>query len=277
MPTDTATPTGLMTIGAFSQATRLSLKALRLYDQLGLLPPARVDEATGYRYYAPEQVEAARLVFLLRQLGMPLQKIAAVLGARGGDAVRVVHDYWLGVERDVGVRRQLLARVMARLREEVEVMHEVKVREVPERKLLGIEERTLADRLPEVIGANGDAIFRHARAMGVRLDGPMLVVYHGAVSMDADGPVEVCVPVSGPVEPFGKARVRLEPAGREAYARIRKRDVVFPKILEAYDSVEAWLRENGKRPAGPPREVYLAPWDELGDDDPACDVAFPFA
>lgn len=84
MPTDTATPTGLMTIGAFSQATRLSLKALRLYDQLGLLPPARVDEATGYRYYAPEQVEAARLVFLLRQLGMPLQKIAAVLGRGAG-------------------------------------------------------------------------------------------------------------------------------------------------------------------------------------------------
>jgi MerR HTH family regulatory protein len=60
-----------MTMGEFAELTRLSPKALRLYDRLGLLVPERVDAGTGYRRYARDQVEAARLVGLLRRLDMP--------------------------------------------------------------------------------------------------------------------------------------------------------------------------------------------------------------
>jgi PPM family protein phosphatase len=67
-----------LTIGAFAKASRLSPKALRLYDELDLLRPARVDPDTGYRYYAPEQLEQARLVAWLRRLGMPLARIRQV-------------------------------------------------------------------------------------------------------------------------------------------------------------------------------------------------------
>lgn len=52
----------LIAIGEFSHRTRLSPKALRLYDQLGLVVPARVDAFSGYRFYSPDQVESARLV-----------------------------------------------------------------------------------------------------------------------------------------------------------------------------------------------------------------------
>jgi protein phosphatase len=74
------TPPGppVLTIGAFARAARLSPKALRLYDELGLLRPARVDEASGYRFYSPDQLERARLVAWLRRIGMPLAKIAEV-------------------------------------------------------------------------------------------------------------------------------------------------------------------------------------------------------
>jgi DNA-binding transcriptional MerR regulator len=65
----------LMTSGEFSRASRLTRKALRLYDELGLLQPIRVDPATGYRFYAPAQLEQARLVAWLRRLGMPLARI----------------------------------------------------------------------------------------------------------------------------------------------------------------------------------------------------------
>jgi PPM family protein phosphatase len=67
-----------LTIGAFARAARLSPKALRLYDELGLLRPAHVDEASGYRFYSPDQLERARLVAWLRRVGMPLAKIAEV-------------------------------------------------------------------------------------------------------------------------------------------------------------------------------------------------------
>ena len=68
----------LLTIGAFARASRLSPKALRLYDSLGLLTPAHVDEASGYRFYRPDQLERARLVAWLRRLGMPLARIGIV-------------------------------------------------------------------------------------------------------------------------------------------------------------------------------------------------------
>ncbi len=68
----------VLTIGAFARAARLSPKALRLYDELGLLRPARVDAASGYRFYSPDQLERARLVAWLRRIGMPLAKIAEV-------------------------------------------------------------------------------------------------------------------------------------------------------------------------------------------------------
>jgi DNA-binding transcriptional MerR regulator len=69
----------LLPIGAFSNATQLSAKALRLYAEHGILVPARIDADTGYRYYRNEQVRDARLVRLLRELDMPLAGIAALM------------------------------------------------------------------------------------------------------------------------------------------------------------------------------------------------------
>jgi len=99
--------TTLLSIGAFARATRLTLKALRLYDELGLLPPARVDPASGYRWYAPEQVERARLVAWLRRLGMPLARIAEVAALPPGAAAEAVAAYWARVEADTAARREL--------------------------------------------------------------------------------------------------------------------------------------------------------------------------
>jgi hypothetical protein len=66
----------LITIGEFAHRTRLSAKALRLYDQLGLVVPAQVDAVSGYRLYSADQVESARLVGLLRWIGMLCQRSA---------------------------------------------------------------------------------------------------------------------------------------------------------------------------------------------------------
>ncbi|MFE0413274.1 MerR family transcriptional regulator [Streptomyces tendae] len=101
--------TELLTIGAFARASRLSPKALRLYDELGLLPPARVDPVTGYRRYAPEQVERARLVAWLRRLGMPLAQIRHVCSLDAGAAAGEVRAFWARAEADTAARRDLAA------------------------------------------------------------------------------------------------------------------------------------------------------------------------
>ncbi|HEV2640258.1 MAG TPA: MerR family transcriptional regulator [Actinocrinis sp.] len=99
----------LLTIGAFARATRLSIKALRLYDEFGLLRPVRVDPVSGYRYYAPEQVERARLVLWLRRLGMPLAGIREVCEQPPAGAADLVRSFWAQAEADVAARRDLAA------------------------------------------------------------------------------------------------------------------------------------------------------------------------
>ncbi|WP_307680038.1 MerR family transcriptional regulator [Streptomyces sp. V4I2] len=103
---------GLLTIGTFAKASRLSPKALRLYDELELLRPARVDPDTGYRYYAVDQLEQARLVAWLRRLGMPLARIREVCDTYALDseaAAGEIRAYWARVEAETAVRRDLAA------------------------------------------------------------------------------------------------------------------------------------------------------------------------
>jgi protein phosphatase len=102
----------LLTIGAFARACRLSPKALRLYDELGLLPPARVDPASGYRFYRPAQLERARLVAWLRRLGMPLARIRVVCDRYDRDAGAAADEiaaYWDQVVADTATRHRLAA------------------------------------------------------------------------------------------------------------------------------------------------------------------------
>jgi serine/threonine protein phosphatase PrpC len=99
----------LLTIGEFARASRLSAKALRLYDELGLLRPVVVDPGNGYRRYAPDQLERARLVAWLRRIGMPLAEIRSVVELSASDAAEAVARYWERVEADTDARRQLAA------------------------------------------------------------------------------------------------------------------------------------------------------------------------
>jgi protein phosphatase len=77
-----------LSIGEFARRSRLSPKALRLYDQMGLRLPARVDVASGYRFYGVDQLERARLVAALRQLGVPLVEIKTILDLGPEEAAR---------------------------------------------------------------------------------------------------------------------------------------------------------------------------------------------
>jgi serine/threonine protein phosphatase PrpC len=98
---------GLLTIGAFAQAARLTPKALRLYDELGLLPPAAVDPESGYRLYDPDQLEQARLIARLRRIGMPLAEIRTVCGLEPGAAAEAITAYWQQVTADTAARARL--------------------------------------------------------------------------------------------------------------------------------------------------------------------------
>jgi len=106
---------GLLTIGAFAEAVRLTPKALRLYDRLGLLSPAAVDPESGYRLYDPRQVDHARLIARLRRIGMPLAEIRSVCGLRPDAAAVAVTAYWQRVSADTAHRGRLAALLVEQL------------------------------------------------------------------------------------------------------------------------------------------------------------------
>jgi serine/threonine protein phosphatase PrpC len=96
----------LLTIGGFARAAGLTAKALRLYDEQGLLRPAAVDAVSGYRLYAPEQLDRARLIARLRRVDMPLARIREVCDLPPADAATAVQDFRDGLEADAAARAQ---------------------------------------------------------------------------------------------------------------------------------------------------------------------------
>lgn len=287
----------LLTIGAFAARARLSAKALRLYDRMGLLPPAYVDEVNGYRYYHADQVARARLVALLRQLDMPLARIAEIVDVVERDGERAAERlaaYWAEAEERFASQRTLAAYLRGRLSGREPGMggmdgtygnFVVQTVDTAPQVVLTQSRHTMVDELPAWIGASLGRLEEGAKACG-GITGAPFVVYHSEVSMESDGPAESCVPVADSAAAKvwaaeqGSAwstKVRVEPAGRLAYTRITKAQVAYPQIGAAFEAVERWIAERGLRITGPCREIYFADWCTAGPEDPVCDVAFPVA
>jgi DNA-binding transcriptional MerR regulator len=281
---------GLISIGAFAARVRLSAKALRLYDRLGLLPPAHVDPVSGYRYYRPGQVERARTIVHLRHLDMPLATVAEVVELMDRDgpaAAERVGAYWADVEARLAGQRALADFLRARLDGRTGPMSErytTQTVDVPGCTVLTLKRHVLVGELPAWIGATLDRLEAVAAGECAGVAAAPFVVYHSEVSQESDGPAEVCVPVrdADAARRWAARRgtgagvvVREEPARRLAYTRVTKAEVAQPMILNAFEAVERWVAEQGLRLAGPCREVYFADWPSAGPADPVCDVACP--
>jgi DNA-binding transcriptional MerR regulator len=272
----------LMPIGAFAGRTRLSHKALRLYDQLGLLPPARTDPASGYRFYREDQVETARLVGLLRRLDMPLPVIAGILAKPPGEAAEAVGRYWEKVEAVTAERRALVSYLQARLRGADMASYHIQTRTIPARTLVAINRHVHAPQA----GAFFEEAFTRLRSAGAGLTGIAgcpFVVYYGEVSEDSDGPIELCRPVAadgtdgtgGSAPPALALQARFEPAHEEAFIRLARKDIGWPAMMPAADALEAWLAQHRRQPAGPLRQVLIADQRTAAPGTPVCDLSVP--
>ena len=109
----------LLAIGAFANAVQLSLKALRLYAQLGILPPSYVDPDSGYRYYHADQLHRARLIRMLRQIDMPLATIRRVLAASPVESQQLVLEHCAALEQRAEQARRAVHDLMAFIRQDV--------------------------------------------------------------------------------------------------------------------------------------------------------------
>jgi DNA-binding transcriptional MerR regulator len=268
----------VLTISEFGRRAGLSHKALRLYDVSGLLAPARVDPVNGYRQYDEEQLERARRISVMRQLDMPLTTIAEVLALSDQEGLIRLDRWWAAEEATTAARRATLEYLRDRLsRSGVPALapRPVLTRDVPETKIATIRRDTDQQSLVGVIVTSTDELRTYLGTAGATLTGGSWVIYHGAVTPEAEATVEVCVPFEGLVDPSGSIAIRVEPAHQEAYCTITMDECAYPRIMHAYDLVQDWVRSAGMPVAGPPREVYLPDCTLIPRDQPAVDIALP--
>ncbi|MGB7051729.1 MAG: helix-turn-helix domain-containing protein [Acidimicrobiales bacterium] len=215
-----------MGISEFARRSRLSPKALRLYDEMGLLPPARVDGVTGYRFYGTDQIEPARLIAALRQLGIPLAEIKIVLDSEPEAAADQIADYWSGLEAEHVTRRDLADFVVKRLQGKRSVMYEVETREIPSRSLLCLKRNVDGEAGAWALGKEFVGILKERSLPHMEgRAGATFCIYWSEVSDDSDGPLEWCRPVPDQraeilVTQFPEFSLRTEPAHREAFVNI---------------------------------------------------------
>lgn len=283
-----------VSIGEFARRSRLSLKALRLYDELGVLVPSRVDQASGYRYYDTAQLDEARLVVMMRQLQLPLAAVKELLACDPADAATRIAEHWRDAEAAHDARRDLADYLVSRLRGKRSVMYEVATREMPERSLLCLK-RNVDEQGMWAFGKEFIAILRERPLPRIEgREGAFFCIQWGQVSADSDGPVEWCRPVPQAeahalAERYPELRLRTEPAHREAFVAlpVGPDGVSAVHLQLAAESLQAWKQEQGiedERLTLKPEDLglritYLATGSvtETSVPDDYCDFAVPFA
>lgn len=264
----------LVPIGRFSTMTRLSVKALRLYDENGLLRPAHVDPSSGYRYYELGQANRAEAVRILRSVDMPLDEIRTILDADDPELIQkqlAVHRERL-VERLAEHERMLAYLESLMQRKEGIMPYEVEVAEAKPQFVAATRLHTNLGRIGNDIQAGFGSLMRAMGQAGAAPAGAPLIVYHDVIDEDTDGDIELCVPVAPGFAGDDQVHGR-ELEGGTVAATVHRGP--YPEIGPAYHTLTGWVAEHGHEMAGPPREIYLNDPQMVAPEDLLTRVEFP--
>jgi DNA-binding transcriptional MerR regulator len=252
----------MFSIGEFARLGRVSVRMLRHYDAIGLLPPAAVDEATGYRSYEAGQLSELNRIVALKELGFTLEQVAAVL------------DDKVGVAELRGMLRLRRAELQAQIASDTTRLAqvEVRLRTIEEEGVMPIEDIQVkpiaAVRVAElsapatsfepqsiapVIGPLYDELIDQLDRAGIAPVGPGIAYYDplpdGAVLVHAAVPVN-----AGRASGLDFDIVDL-PAVERAATVIHRGSM--DDVLPTLQTLARWIDEHGYRSAGANRELYL--------------------
>ncbi|MFI6332394.1 MerR family transcriptional regulator [Micromonospora chersina] len=247
--------TGLMPIGVFARATRLSVRVLRNYDRLGLLVPAWVDPDTGYRRYSVDQFARAGLVRRLRELEVPLPEIAEILSAGSPEqAGDVIERHRERVAARAARLDEIAAGLGAVLTEPgwLHVYERWRDAQPIARTLV----RTPRSDLAEALAPGFARLLAGLAEQGVTPTGPTGARYLSEDLDAAELEVELFAPVARPPRQTAAIAPGRLP-GCLLAATVHEGG--YDDIEAAYRSLGRWIAEQERVLAGPAEERYLAP------------------
>ena len=267
-------------IGRFSMITRLTCKALRLYDETGLLQPAVKDRFTGYRYYQISQIERGVMIRSLADLGFPLAKIGEIITAREQNdtekVARLVMEQRLRVSSEIE-RLRSIDHLLHRQQMELfsMIVAEPKVKEIESLRVLSVRGKgEYGEVISRQIGILCEFIgSSHGRSDLVSITGPFMTIYHDGEYKEFDADVEVAVPVSGRLpDHIPGIDVRTLPGGTFASA-IHKGP--YQDVHESWGKLYEWTVKQGFEPKTPCCDLYLNDPDEVPEEELLTELLIP--
>ncbi|MFI5618688.1 MerR family transcriptional regulator [Streptomyces sp. NPDC051567] len=259
----------MFTIGDFAKHGRVSVRMLRHYDALGLLRPARVDPASGYRYYAAGQLARLNRVIALKELGFSLYQVKSILDERVDvEELRgLLRLRRAELESAMAAAAARLTQVEARLRtiesEGFMPAEDIVVKSLPPvrlAELTGVARSYGPQDITPVIGPLYDELVRRIDAARVAVTGPAIAYYEDA---PGGGPGAVLVHAGLPVAESvragdlgGGVRIVTLPAVEQAATVVHRG--AMDSVLPTAQALARWIDANGHHSTGYARELTLA-------------------
>lgn len=246
-------------IGEFSQFTRVSVKMLRHYDEIGLLQPAHVDPWTNYRYYTADQLPRLNRILVLKELGFALDQIADLLT---DDLSLAQLEGMLKLRRaevqaKVRAEQQRLAQIEARLALLAQTaqrpLYDVIVRAVPAQRVATLRQ-TVAN-LDADVAALFDEVETYVADHKARAVSSPLLLYHDPEYCEVHCDVEVAIPVTHTLPGNGRITVRELPGAATMACVVYTGD--YAKLPDVLQALLRWLDAHHYHMVGPLRELYL--------------------
>ena len=269
----------MIRIGDFSKLSRVSIKALRFYDEMGLFQPISVDRLTGYRFYEYNQLPRLHRILALKNLGFLLEEISQLLaGNISAEQMRgMLKLRQAEIRQKVLEETDRLERVDVWLRqieqEDSMSKYDIVIKKVEPIKVASV--RGVVPTPPEQ-GSLWGELEGYLGRLQVRPAGECFSLYHDEEHKERDWDIEVCEPISGTVKSIEHVKVYTLPAVEAMACTVHTGG--FVTIGEAYDAILKWVDENGYQVTGPCREIYLQPPKRPGDQndpDTVTEIQFP--
>lgn len=270
----------MLKIGDFSKLSLVSIKALRYYDELGLLKPVQVDEFTGYRYYSTSQLTRLNRILALKDMGLALEQIAQLLDQDlTPDQVRgMLKLKRVELEQQMAEGQQRLERINAWLhsfeQEAIMPAYDVIIKKIAPLRVAQV--RALVPDL-EHIGPVLDRAFDQAgnyiSQHGATPIDPSTTVYYVEGYCEQNFEVGACMPFTGSLTGDANVEVCELPAHETVAAVVHHGP--FSTMHQAYEAAFRWIEANGYQSAGHVRELNLE-YERGGDQSKyVTEIQFP--
>jgi DNA-binding transcriptional MerR regulator len=254
----------MFSIGEFARHGRVSVRMLRHYDAIGLLRPACVDPASGYRFYQASQLAELNRVIALKDLGFTLQQVQAIMAEKvsAAELRGMLKLRRAEIHARIEAETTRLARVEARLltiedeaRAPADGVVVKRLAQVRVGELTGEAAGWEPEAITPVIQPLYCDLFQRMASAGVTAAGPAVAYYEDAPAGDGAVIVHAAVPVVA--EAGGGPGVSVvDLAGVETAAAIIHHGSM-DDVLSTGQALARWIDANGYRSAGYAREVTL--------------------